>query len=151
MSAGATLLKPSDERVGHATHGGRVPYMSFADFQPIELTCEDEGTVQVVAELLWPTAIAPVVGGDFDVARVARWYMHQANGIVVRRADELFGLPAERIPLNVDRYGNTSAASALILLDEDRRADRVQPGDLVVFLWIGARDGARNGYAAMIL
>ncbi len=99
----------------------------------------------------WPTCVAPAVGGDFDIDRVARWYLHQANGVVVRRAGEILGLPADRIPLNVDRYGNTSAASTLILLDEDRRANRVHAGDLVVFLWIGAGNGAMNGYAALIL
>jgi 3-oxoacyl-[acyl-carrier-protein] synthase-3 len=99
----------------------------------------------------WPTRVKPFVGADFDIDRVARWYLHQANGIVVREASELLGLPAERVPLNVDRYGNTSAASTLILLDEDRRAGRVREGDLVVFMWIGAGNGAMNGYAALVL
>jgi 3-oxoacyl-[acyl-carrier-protein] synthase-3 len=99
----------------------------------------------------WPTAIAPILGGDFDVDRVARWYMHQANGVVVRRAGELLGIPSDRIPLNVDHYGNTSSASTLILLSEDRQANRVREGDLVVFLWIGAGNGAMNGYAALVL
>jgi hypothetical protein len=39
----------------------------------------------------------------------------------------------------------------LILLDEDRRAGRVDEGDLVVFLWVGAGNGAMNGYAAVVL
>jgi 3-oxoacyl-[acyl-carrier-protein] synthase-3 len=99
----------------------------------------------------WPTRIKPFVGTDFDLERVARWYLHQANGIVVREASELLGLPADRVPMNVDRYGNTSAASTLLLLDEDRRAGRVHGGDLVVFMWIGAGNGAMNGYAALVL
>ena len=99
----------------------------------------------------WPTRIKPMVGCDFDIGRVARWYLHQANGVVVREASTLLGLPPERVPLNVDRYGNTSAASTLLLLDEDRRAGRVHDGDLVVFMWIGAGNGAMNGYAALAL
>jgi len=99
----------------------------------------------------WPTTIKPVTGTDFDVDAVARWYLHQANGVVVRQAIEALGLPPERVPLNVDHYGNTSAASTLILLDEDRRAGRVGEGDLVVFLWVGAGNGAMNGYAALAL
>ena len=99
----------------------------------------------------WPTRIKPFVGTDFDIDRVARWYMHQANGIVVHEASALLGLPPERVPLNVDHYGNTSAASTLLLLDEDRRAGRVHEGDLVVFMWIGAGNGAMNGYAALVL
>jgi len=99
----------------------------------------------------WPLAIKPIVGDDFDPSHVARWYLHQANGVVVRQAGELLGLPSDRVPLNVDRYGNTSAASTLLLLDEDRRAGRVHPHDLVVFMWIGAGNGAMNGYAALVL
>ena len=99
----------------------------------------------------WPTTIKPVTGTDFDIGSVARWYLHQANGVVVRQAAEMLGLPAGKVPIGVDHYGNTSAASTLILLDEDRRAGRVTEGDLVVFLWIGAGNGAMNGYAAMLL
>jgi 3-oxoacyl-[acyl-carrier-protein] synthase-3 len=99
----------------------------------------------------WPTTVKPFTGTDFDSDVVARWYLHQANAVVVRQAIEMLGLPPERVPLNVDHYGNTSAASTLILLDEDRRAGRVGEGDLVVFLWIGAGNGAMNGYAAVAL
>jgi 3-oxoacyl-[acyl-carrier-protein] synthase III len=99
----------------------------------------------------WPTTVKEFTGADFDVDAVARWYLHQANGVVVRQAIEMLGLPPERVPISVDHYGNTSAASTLILLDEDRRAGRVNEGDLVVFLWIGAGNGAMNGYAALVL
>jgi 3-oxoacyl-[acyl-carrier-protein] synthase III len=53
--------------------------------------------------------------------------------------------------VSVDRYGNTSAGSTLILVDEDRRAGRVTEGDLVVFPGIGVGNGAMNGYAAVVL
>jgi len=99
----------------------------------------------------WPTAIKPAIGDDFNVDAVARWYLHQANGVVVRQAIEALGLPPERTPISVDHYGNTSAASTLILLDEDRRAGLIKEGDLAVFLWIGAGNGAMNGYAAVVL
>ncbi len=99
----------------------------------------------------WPTIVKPATGTDFEVATVARWYLHQANGVVVRQAIDMLGLPPDRVPISVDHYGNTSAASTLILLDEDRRAGRVSEGDLVVFLWVGAGNGAMNGYAAVVL
>jgi 3-oxoacyl-[acyl-carrier-protein] synthase III len=99
----------------------------------------------------WPVIVKPVMGEEFDIGSVARWYLHQANGVVVRRAAEMLGLPSERVPICVDYYGNTSAASTLILLDEDRRGGRVHEGDLVVFLWIGAGNGAMNGYSVMVL
>lgn len=99
----------------------------------------------------WPTTIKPVVGVDFSVEAVSRWYLHQANGVVVRQAADMLRLPLERVPIGVDHYGNTSAASTLILLDEDRRSGRVHKGDLVAFLWIGAGNGAMNGYAVLVL
>jgi len=99
----------------------------------------------------WPTSVKAATGADFAVDAVARWYLHQANGVVVREAANMLGLPLERVPIGVDHYGNTSAASTLILLDEDRRARRVHDGDLLAFLWIGAGNGAMNGYATMVL
>jgi 3-oxoacyl-[acyl-carrier-protein] synthase III len=99
----------------------------------------------------WPGAIKPATGTGFDIGAVSRWYLHQANGVVVRQAVDMLGLPADRVPISVGHYGNTSAASTLVLLDEDRRAGRVGDGDLVAFLWVGAGNGAMNGYAAMVL
>ena len=55
------------------------------------------------------------------------------------------------MPISVGHYGNTSAASTLILLDEDRRACGSTPGDLITFLWVGACNGAMYGYATMLL
>ena len=40
--------------------------------------------------------------------------------------------------VNVDKYGNTSAASIPVALDEARRAGRIQPGDIVLFNAFGA-------------
>ena len=99
----------------------------------------------------WPASIRPATGTGFSIGAVARWYLHQANGVVVRQAVDMLGLPAGRVPISVGRYGNTSAASTLILLDEDRRSGRVNHGDLIAFLWVGAGNGAMNGYAAMLL
>jgi len=99
----------------------------------------------------WPTSIKSATETDFDIDAVDRWYLHQANGVVIRQAVDMLGLPAGKVPISVGHYGNTSAASTLILLDEDRRAGRVNGGDLVTFLWVGAGNGAMNGYATMLL
>jgi 3-oxoacyl-[acyl-carrier-protein] synthase III len=99
----------------------------------------------------WPASVKPATGTRFDIAAVDRWYLHQANGVVIRQAVDMLGLPPGKVPISVGHYGNTSAASTLILLDEDRRARRVKDGDLIAFLWVGAGNGAMNGYAAMLL
>lgn len=73
-----------------------------------------------------------------DRAQLARLYIHQANRWFVEGFAHRAGISVERVPINIDRYGNTSAASTLILLDEDRRGGRVKSGDQVAFLWVGA-------------
>ena len=98
----------------------------------------------------WPTRIQPVVGHAFDVDKIKRWYFHQANRIAVERTARTMGLPVDRVPTNVGHYGNTSAASTLLLFDEDRRSRAVKDGDIVVFLWIGAGNGAQYGYALVV-
>jgi 3-oxoacyl-[acyl-carrier-protein] synthase III len=94
----------------------------------------------------WPARVQPLVGHPFDPTRIKRWYLHQANHTAVVRTAEELGLPAERVPINVECYGNTCSASTLLLLDADRRRGSIETGDLVVFLWIGAGAGAQYGY-----
>ncbi|HVR70952.1 MAG TPA: 3-oxoacyl-[acyl-carrier-protein] synthase III C-terminal domain-containing protein [Vicinamibacteria bacterium] len=95
----------------------------------------------------WPVRVEPVVGHGFDIGRIKRWYLHQANRPAVVRTAEELGLPLDRVPTNVECYGNTCSASTLLLLDADRRRGSVEDGDLVAFLWIGAGSGAQYGYA----
>lgn len=71
---------------------------------------------------------------------VARYYFHQPNKRLMDRFVRDMGIPAERVPYNVDRYGNTSAAGMLILLAEDLEAGRVRVGggELVMIAAVGA-------------
>jgi 3-oxoacyl-[acyl-carrier-protein] synthase-3 len=63
---------------------------------------------------------------------------HQANLRILQAVAERLGLPAEKVVINVDRYGNTSAASIPIALDEAVRAGRVRPDDLLLLEAFGA-------------
>lgn len=63
---------------------------------------------------------------------------HQANLRIIEAISHYLQLPMDRFFLNVDRYGNTSAASIPLALDEARRAGRVQPGDLTLLVAFGA-------------
>ena len=60
-----------------------------------------------------------------------------------------FEIPPEKIPSNIGRFGNTSAATIGILTDELRREGKIQQGDLLCFLGIGA--GLNWGVALMRL
>jgi 3-oxoacyl-[acyl-carrier-protein] synthase-3 len=62
---------------------------------------------------------------------------HQANRRIIDATRERLGVPADKVILNIDRYGNTSSASIPISLDEVVRAGRLKPGDKVGFVAFG--------------
>ncbi|HET9552197.1 MAG TPA: 3-oxoacyl-ACP synthase III family protein [Anaeromyxobacteraceae bacterium] len=74
------------------------------------------------------------------VPQVKRYYLHQANRHVLAKFVEQAGLPADKVAVNVNRYGNTSAASTLILFAEDLEQGVVKLGsdELVLFAAVGA-------------
>ncbi len=63
---------------------------------------------------------------------------HQSNLRIIRSAQKKLGLPDEKIIVNIDRYGNTSAASVGIALHEARESGRISVGDLVMLVTFGA-------------
>jgi 3-oxoacyl-[acyl-carrier-protein] synthase-3 len=63
---------------------------------------------------------------------------HQANVRILRAVADRLSFPMDRVFVDLDRVGNTSAASVPIALDDAWRAGRVQPGDLVVTTAFGA-------------
>ena len=62
---------------------------------------------------------------------------HQANYRIMRSVCHRTGIPVDRVYQNLERYGNTSAASVPIALDEAVRDGRLSPGDLVVLVAFG--------------
>jgi 3-oxoacyl-[acyl-carrier-protein] synthase-3 len=63
---------------------------------------------------------------------------HQANGRIIEAAAQKLSLPPEKLMVNIDRYGNTSAASVLLALEEAYQRDRLHAGDTVVLASFGA-------------
>jgi 3-oxoacyl-[acyl-carrier-protein] synthase-3 len=63
---------------------------------------------------------------------------HQANLRIIHALAQYLELPYDRVLVNVDRYGNTSAASIPIALDEARRSGRLKSGDLLLLVAFGA-------------
>lgn len=62
---------------------------------------------------------------------------HQANIRILNKLVERLGVDAEKVFMNVQKYGNTSAASIPIALDEVNRASRVKAGDIVLLCSFG--------------
>jgi 3-oxoacyl-[acyl-carrier-protein] synthase-3 len=63
---------------------------------------------------------------------------HQANLRIIDAIAQYLELPVDRFFVNVDRYGNTSAASIPIAMDEARRTGRIKKGDLTLLVAFGA-------------
>ena len=63
---------------------------------------------------------------------------HQVNQRIIDSAMEKLEMGPEKAHVNIDRYGNTSAASIPIALDEAWRAGKIQSGDNIVFVAFGA-------------
>lgn len=64
--------------------------------------------------------------------------MHQANKRINEYCAKALGLRDEQVPSNIQKYGNTTAATIPLLWDECARDGRLQPGDLVLLVAFGA-------------
>jgi len=69
---------------------------------------------------------------------VACFIPHQANSRIIEAAAKRVGISMDKVFVNVDRYGNTSAASIPIALYEAEHEGRIKPGDIVVLVGFGA-------------
>ena len=63
---------------------------------------------------------------------------HQANIRIIQSAAKRLKLPMEKVMVNVDKYGNTSAASIPIALNEAVKSGKIKNGDVVVLVGFGA-------------
>ena len=63
---------------------------------------------------------------------------HQANLRIIEATAKRVAIPSDRVFINLKKYGNTSAASIPIALDEARRAGRLRPGQIAVLVAFGA-------------
>jgi 3-oxoacyl-[acyl-carrier-protein] synthase-3 len=91
------------------------------------------------AAVRFPEVIHEVVASaGHTLEDVALVVPHQANRRIGDAVADRLGLPAEKVFQNIERYGNTTAASIPIALTEARDAGRVREGDLVVLAAFGA-------------
>ena len=75
---------------------------------------------------------------QLSVNDISLFVPHQANSHIIEAAARMMDLPQEKIMMNLDRYGNTIAASIPIALYEARESGRIKPGDIVVLTGFGA-------------
>lgn len=69
--------------------------------------------------------------------QVDQFICHQSNVRILEASRERFGLPADKLYVNIDRTGNSSAGSVPLCLDELRRRGKVREGSKVMFVAFG--------------
>ncbi len=95
-------------------------------------------TFKVAVRTLEEIARETLAANQLQVEDLDLYVPHQANMRILKAVMERLGLPLEKVMLNLEHYGNTSAASIPIALDEAVRAGRVRDGSLVMLGAFGA-------------
>ncbi|MHB8891179.1 MAG: beta-ketoacyl-ACP synthase III [Candidatus Limnocylindrales bacterium] len=163
--AGAVVLSASDEptaRVGiEMTTEPQGAYMiwlpaggskSPASAETVargehKMRMEGRETYRFATRTLASTALAAVAKAGWQPEDVDLIVPHQANIRIIEAVAKGLGLPMTKMFVNVDRYGNTSAASVPIALAEAVNEGRVKVGDKLVFVAFGA--GFTSGAVAL--
>ncbi|HHV54038.1 MAG TPA: ketoacyl-ACP synthase III [Firmicutes bacterium] len=127
---GSLLILPaggSRKPASHATVAAREHFLRMNGQEVFKFAVRilEESTRQVLAKAGYSPA-------DLDL-----FVPHQANIRIIEAARERLGLPPERVVVNVDRFGNTSAASIGLALAEARERGRLRPGALVALTGFG--------------
>jgi 3-hydroxy-3-methylglutaryl CoA synthase len=108
---------------------------------------EGRETYRYATRTLAASALAAIERAGWTPDQVDLFIPHQANIRIIEAVAKGLGLPMDRMVVNIDRYGNTSAASVAIALDEAVRDGRIRPGHRLVLFAFGA--GFTSGAAAI--
>ena len=108
---------------------------------------EGKETYRFATKTLATTALAAIQHAGLTAAAIDLFIPHQANIRIIEAVAKGLGLPMDRIFLNLQHYGNTSAASIPLALAEAVDQGRVKVGDHIVFVAFGA--GFTSGAVAV--
>lgn len=108
---------------------GRLPWLMEMDGRPV---------FKWAVRLLEDTFDHVLTAADREKEQVKLWLLHQANARILDAATDSMGVPRERVVKHLDRYGNTSAGSIPIALDESFRDGQISAGDELLMCGFGA-------------
>ncbi|MCM8763896.1 MAG: ketoacyl-ACP synthase III [Candidatus Omnitrophica bacterium] len=74
----------------------------------------------------------------FGIQDISMIIPHQANIRIIQAVARMLDIPMDRVFLNIEKYGNMSAASVGVALDEAVRSEKIKRGDLVCMVSFGA-------------
>lgn len=139
--AGAVVLKAN----GSLQYGQRI----YSDgVRGLALRCDNETNHKIEMDgrevFKFATRELPVCISELleeqkvDKEDISYYILHQANQRIVESVGKRLGVDKEKFPINLNKYGNTSAASIPILLHELNEAGKLKPGMKIVMVGFGA-------------
>jgi 3-oxoacyl-[acyl-carrier-protein] synthase III len=123
MPAGGSLRPPSHETVDQRMHYVKQDGRAVFKFAVRK-------TEEIARRILNRNGLDP---SDLDL-----FISHQANRRIIESALEKLGLPADKTLINIDKFGNTTAATIPLALNDAVCAGRLKKGDLVLLASVGA-------------
>ena len=163
--AGAVLLQASDQKSGLlsfvlGSHGVGADLIKLpaggATLPASEQTLADRGhfikmngqeVYRFAVRIMGDSALEAIEMAGLSTDDISLFVPHQANLRIISSVAERLHLDPEKVFMNIDKYGNTSAASIPIALCEAIEQGRVKPGDNLLFLAFGA--GLTSGAAVV--
>jgi 3-oxoacyl-[acyl-carrier-protein] synthase-3 len=123
MPAGGSLRPPSHETIDQRLHYVKQDGHTVFRFAVRK-------TEEISRRVLERNGLTP---DDLDL-----FVSHQANRRIIQSATEKLGLPQEKVIINIERFGNTTAATIPLALDDAVCSGRLKRGDLVLLASVGA-------------
>jgi len=123
LPAGGAKSPPSAETVARGEHFVRM---------------EGKETYRFATRTLATTALTSIQRSGLEPSDVDLFIPHQANIRIIEAVAKGLDLPMDKMFVNLDKYGNTSAASVPIALAEAANSGRIQVGDTVCIVAFGA-------------
>ncbi len=120
--------------------GAKTPFdpNQCGDGYPWLLEMDGRPVFKWAVRLLEDTFTQVLEGAGCKQEEVKLWVLHQANQRIIDAAIDTVGIDPQRVPVHLDRYGNTSDGSIPIVLDEAMAEGRIDRGDLVMICGFGA-------------
>ncbi len=154
--AGAAIMGPVEDGYGYIASelgsdgslGGILNIPASGIAEPVTHRAIDSGRIYIHMEgsevfkhavrHMEATTEAVMKKADITIDDVALFIAHQANYRIIHATAKKLGVPEEKVYVNVNKYGNTSAASVGIALDEAVAEGRLKKGDYLVLTGFGA-------------
>jgi len=139
--AGAIVLRAAEQgRVGRVVLGadGDSAELIYTPKETGRTVMQGHETFRHAVDRMCEATLAAAAAAGLELADVDLFVYHQANARILRSVGERLELPEERVVNSIEHYGNTSAASVPLALDDARLAGQLQPGARVLIAAFGA-------------